>query len=208
MTKKTKPPEAPRVPPSLTGTDKRSTVLRAAHKLFLRDGYSETSMDAVTEEAGVSKATVYAHFGSKEALFEALVRDGSEHALKSLPPLQRRGGDPTAELRAFFEPFLHLLFEHGGYAWNRLVIAEALRHPENAELFYSCTLARVTASVEAYLGALAREGLLRDRDPRAVAEALLAVVLVAPMHHVLIRGPAAVDYRRSLHHGLDLLIGT
>jgi TetR/AcrR family transcriptional repressor of mexJK operon len=190
----------------LRGEDKRSVILRAAHRLFLRDGYAVTSMDAVTQEAGVSKATVYAHFDGKQKLFEELVRGGSEEAIRSIPPLARRGGDPAGELLAFFEPFLGIVF-HGGYAWSRMVIAEAARHPENAELFFRCTVERITGNVEKYLGSLRDEGLFSTSDVRLSAETLVAVVLLGPLHRVLILGPEAVDYRASLRAGVELILG-
>lgn len=207
MAKRQKHPgSTPAVPPFLRGDDKRSVILRAAHRLFLRDGYAVTSMDAVTQEAGVSKATVYAHFDGKQKLFVELVRGGSEEAIRSIPPLARTGGDPAAELLSFFEPFLGIVFG-GGYAWSRMVIAEAARHPENAELFFRCTIERITGSVEGYLGALRDEGLFATRDLRTSAESLVAVVLLGPLHRVLLLGPGAVDYRASLRAGIELVLG-
>ena len=41
--------------------------------MFLRDGYLGANMDELAALSGVSKQTVYAHFGSKEALFVELV---------------------------------------------------------------------------------------------------------------------------------------
>ena len=197
---------APQVPPFLTGSDKRTVVLRAAHGLFLRDGYSATSMDSVTQEAGVSKATVYAHFSSKQKLFEALVREGSENALTSIPPLVRSGGNPVDEIVAFFEQFLEEVIGRGAFAWNRLVIAEAVRHPENATLFYQCTFERVTKLVETYLGVLSREGWIETSSLRLAAEALLATTLLGHLHRALVLGAAAVDYRASLRFSVTLFL--
>src|SRR5947209_276704 len=59
---------------------KRRAIIDAARKRFLRDGY-ETSVETIAAEAGVSKATVYNHFGSKEALFIAIVGDALDEAL-------------------------------------------------------------------------------------------------------------------------------
>ena len=54
--------------------DKRSCILEGATRVFLTSGYGAASMDSIAAEAGVSKQTVYSHFGSKDALFEAMVR--------------------------------------------------------------------------------------------------------------------------------------
>src|SRR5207237_10643698 len=54
---------------------KAALILRGARRAFLAGGFGAVSMDAIAREAGVSKATVYAHFGSKEDLFGAVVAD-------------------------------------------------------------------------------------------------------------------------------------
>lgn len=51
---------------------KRDDIICAAVSLFQQYGYLETSMDRIAEEAQVSKRTVYNHFESKDALFEAI----------------------------------------------------------------------------------------------------------------------------------------
>ena len=49
------------------------SILAAAKRAFLAAGFGAVSMDTIAREAGVSKATVYAHFGSKEELFGAVI---------------------------------------------------------------------------------------------------------------------------------------
>jgi AcrR family transcriptional regulator len=48
---------------------KRKQIRAAARRLFLDRGFAETSMDAVTAAAGVSKQTLYRYYESKSALF-------------------------------------------------------------------------------------------------------------------------------------------
>jgi TetR/AcrR family transcriptional regulator of autoinduction and epiphytic fitness len=52
---------------------KRDIILEAATGAFRDEGYECTSMDRIADLAGASKRTVYNHFGSKEALFQAVV---------------------------------------------------------------------------------------------------------------------------------------
>src|SRR5690625_5539928 len=52
---------------------KADQVLDAARRLFLERGFDATSMDDVAEMAGVSKATVYAHYNCKTALFAEVI---------------------------------------------------------------------------------------------------------------------------------------
>src|SRR5215475_5098081 len=72
---------------------KRDAILRGAKAVFLKQGFESTSMDVVALRAGVSKMTVYRHFGSKEALFAGvitnlffLIGDGDHREIFELPP--------------------------------------------------------------------------------------------------------------------------
>lgn len=59
-------------------------MLDAALKQFLRHGYDGTSMQAVADEAGVTKPVVYACFRSKDELFRALLRREEERILHEI----------------------------------------------------------------------------------------------------------------------------
>jgi AcrR family transcriptional regulator len=52
----------------------REQLLDAAERLFHRDGIARTGVDAVLAEAGVSTATLYAHFGGKDPLVAAYLQ--------------------------------------------------------------------------------------------------------------------------------------
>jgi AcrR family transcriptional regulator len=69
-----RPPAGPRA------EAKRLAILKAARELFLREGF-DVSVDLIAAEAGVSKVTVYNHFGSKEALFTGVVKDSLDAPL-------------------------------------------------------------------------------------------------------------------------------
>ncbi|WP_457395457.1 TetR/AcrR family transcriptional regulator, partial [Roseateles sp. P5_E1] len=53
---------------------KRAAILEAAKSLFVEQGYNGVSMDSIAAQAGVSKLTVYSHFGDKETLFTEAVK--------------------------------------------------------------------------------------------------------------------------------------
>jgi TetR/AcrR family transcriptional regulator, mexJK operon transcriptional repressor len=61
--------------------EKRASILEAAKGLFIRNAFSGTSMDAIAAEAGVSKLTVYSHFGDKDNLFREVIRARVEDLL-------------------------------------------------------------------------------------------------------------------------------
>jgi AcrR family transcriptional regulator len=55
----------------------RAELLRAANRLFLRDGYAATSLGAIAEEAGLTKGAVYSNFESKEDLFLVVLQQAT-----------------------------------------------------------------------------------------------------------------------------------
>ena len=52
---------------------RREQLIAVAEQLFLQHGFANTSVNAIVREAGGSLATLYAEFGSKEALFESVL---------------------------------------------------------------------------------------------------------------------------------------
>lgn len=63
--------------------EKGAAILEAAKRLFIAQGFDGTSMDQIAAEAGVSKLTVYSHFGDKETLFAAAAKAYCEQQLPS-----------------------------------------------------------------------------------------------------------------------------
>jgi AcrR family transcriptional regulator len=54
-------------------TDTRARILDVASRHFRERGYSDTSMQEIADELGVTKAALYYHFGAKREILHALV---------------------------------------------------------------------------------------------------------------------------------------
>jgi TetR/AcrR family transcriptional regulator len=76
-------------------------IQSAARRLFANRGYAGTSMADIAAAAGVSKATVFHHFRSKRALYEALVGDAFAGFREQLVPLLEADEDLETSLRRF-----------------------------------------------------------------------------------------------------------
>jgi AcrR family transcriptional regulator len=87
----------------------RADLLRAARRLFLRNGFTATSLADIAEEAGLTKGAVYSNFESKEDLFLALLAGDAERpyaAQEDLAPsdtIIASGGDAMARAQAWAE---------------------------------------------------------------------------------------------------------
>jgi AcrR family transcriptional regulator len=87
----------------------RADLLRAARRLFLRNGFVSTSLADIAEEAGLTKGAVYSNFASKEDLFLALLAGDAERpyaAQEDLAPSDTSvaaGSDVMARAQAWAE---------------------------------------------------------------------------------------------------------
>jgi AcrR family transcriptional regulator len=109
----------------------RTRILDAAEELFMQHGFGATSMRLLTAKAGVNLAAVNYHFGSKDALIEAVFRrrvDPMNAArVAELEKLEAdaagRPLSPEAIIRAFIGPSLRLVEDakSGGRNFIRLL---------------------------------------------------------------------------------------
>jgi AcrR family transcriptional regulator len=78
-------------------------IARVAARLFATQGYDATSVRTIVEEAGVTKPTLYYHFGSKEGLAHALLTAPLGNLVKALRAVLADGGDPVEALERTIE---------------------------------------------------------------------------------------------------------
>ena len=78
---KSAPPSRAAGPGRPKDLGKRAAILEAAKHMFVSHGFEGVSMDQIAAEAGVSKLTVYSHFGDKEALFSEAISAKCEEQL-------------------------------------------------------------------------------------------------------------------------------
>lgn len=120
-------------PPADRAGEVDRRILDAATTLFLRQGYDATSCDLVVAEAGAGKASLYARYANKEALFAAVVRDMVDRTL--LPSVDLPSDAPASErLRRVGHTLLAHALAPDAVALMRVVLTTAHRMPELARL--------------------------------------------------------------------------
>lgn len=132
-------------------SEKKTAVITAATHIFLEQGFHNASMDAIARAAGVSKQTIYNNFGSKEALFSAIVCERCMDRLSALLETQQARANAEATLHAFAKTLLQILLEPAALALHRLIIAESARFPEIGEIYHRAGPERGTRLLAEYL---------------------------------------------------------
>jgi TetR/AcrR family transcriptional repressor of mexJK operon len=168
--------ETPRLkhPPAPVGR-KMETVTRAARELFLDQGFSGTSMDAIARTAGVSKATLYAYFPSKQALFASLIVAECESLERDLPlPDLSQGLHPA--LRQFARQYARVFIEREDVAFVRTIANESSRFPDLGRLFYESGPLATIRRLARFLDEAKAKGLLEFEDSIMAATQFLSLI--------------------------------
>lgn len=148
---------------------KDEAILLAAGDLFMEHGYEAVSMDAVAQKAAVSKATIYARYADKEALFRAVLTHECERAVmpSSFMP------DPDQSVRDVLimlaERFLGLVTGAKAMGMHRVLVAESVRAPRASELFYESAVETLKCRFASWLRTETARGRLDVRDPDGAA---------------------------------------
>jgi TetR/AcrR family transcriptional regulator, mexJK operon transcriptional repressor len=154
---------------------KAEAVLAAAERAFLASGFGAVTMDRVAREAGVSKATVYAHYHGKEELFGAVVADLSKRRFHGFSAEALDPRDIEASLLTIAGRFLDLVLSPEAIAVNRIIIGEVTRFPALGQVFWAAGPDRTRAQIEAFLRRAAAAGSLAIEDARLAAEQFAAL---------------------------------
>ncbi len=135
------------------GTDRRADILAAATDLFLRNGFSGTSMAALSRAVGMQKASLYHHFASKEDLFIACVTEGYEATVRALESLRADPDLSDADrVRATMEELYRINLETNVGRMAPLISEVAQIFPSVAQAFHGGFITRqygiVTGMIE------------------------------------------------------------
>jgi len=153
-------------------------ILEAAQRHFNEHGLERASVDAIAADAGVSKMTVYSNFGSKEGLFQAVVRDRTAPVVAGASGAAALDPDqPEKALLAVGIRFLALARGDDALGAMRAVYGVAGAQPEACRAFYKEGPERVKGELAAYLRRAHSQGTLKVRNPLLAADLFLSMFL-------------------------------
>ncbi|ACA85857.1 TetR/AcrR family transcriptional regulator [Shewanella woodyi] len=145
---------------------KRVQILEAAIDLFCGQGFPNTSMDEVAKKAGVSKQTVYSHFGCKDDLFVASIE--SKCVVHNLTEeLFADPHHPEKALASFGEYFSEMIVSPEALKVFTACVAQAETHPEISELFYNAGPEHLLNLMSDYLTLVEQAGVYQFGNTRS-----------------------------------------
>lgn len=153
---------------------KRAAIVKAARDEFFAVGFGGTTIENIAARAGVSKVTVYNHFGDKQGIFSAAVEGECEKIRDQLldddprVPLHDRLMNFGRSMIAFLERPEMIAFEH------RLA-AETKQHPDLGERFLEAGPRRMHRALAGLLDRAARRGEIIPANSHVAAEQLASM---------------------------------
>ncbi len=108
-------------------------------------------MDQIASEAGVSKQTVYSHFGSKDALFEAIITSKCAELVGHDEDWPVKSEQPVSVLAAIARRYQRVVLADNSIALFRVIVTECTRFPELAASFHRAGPAAAAARLATYL---------------------------------------------------------
>lgn len=191
-----KPAATPGRPKDLA---KRAAILEAAKRLFV-DGYERVSMDQIAAEAGVSKLTVYSHFGDKDSLFAEVVKSHCEQQL----PTELFEFAPDMPLRdrlmEIAQAFFRMVSAPEAVAGHRIMCSPQIADSHLPQMFWEAGPARIHRAFAALLGRRVAAGELAVDDlDRAAGQ--FFTLLKGELHAQLVFGCGRADCSEASVHG-------
>lgn len=157
--------------------EKRAAILLAAKTLFGEQGYAGTSMDAVARQAGVSKLTVYSHFGDKDSLFREAVR---ARCRELFPEHLYMADESTSVDKAMLTIAMHhaqlMINPETIGVWRAISSNRTGRGPQLGQMLWEEGPQRVHALLEEFFAELVQQGRLDIDDVSRAATQFMALL--------------------------------
>lgn len=152
----------------------RSKIMAAATRIFIRDGY-DASLEAIAQDAGVARPTIYRYFTSKEDLLRAVIGSIANQTMPTLPV--DRDKPPYVALLDYSRAFRKALLDDRQMALFRIAISNTDYNNEIFQLAGALSQKRTLEQLTRYLRWAVREGLIRKVDPETAAEGFMGLVM-------------------------------
>ena len=166
----------------------RTRIIKAAQKLFARQGYDGTTTRDLAAAAGVAEGTLFRHFANKKAILVEVATEGWVEILTDLLTELSEMGSYEAVAQVMRRRMLNF---HANADMMRVCFMEAQFHPELRDRVQSEVIVKMTDVAEAFFETAMDRGIYRRMSPRIVAQVFVGMFAIAGFSHNTIMEPEA-----------------
>jgi AcrR family transcriptional regulator len=190
--------------------DRRQQILEAALKVFSIKGFHKaTNKDIAQAAGGISPGLIYWYFKDKEDLLLSIIRERAAIFQLAEHPERLMELPPREGLALIGRTYLSVFKVPGNVALFRILIGEALRFPQIAEMFYKQAASRFLGLLSQYLQHQVALGRLRPHDTSIAARSFLGMFVVNVVAREIMRDPSAIatSDEQLIATVLDIFLG-
>jgi len=182
---------------------RRRAFMDAATKVFLEKGYAGATLDDVIARSGGSRQTLYALFGGKQGLFEALVAERSASIFEPFIAAEIADLPPEEILPKLGARYLAIVTTKEALGVYRIVVAESAARREIGEAFWRAGPGNARTLLARYFATQAERQVLALDDPEQAAREFVGMLL-GTMHMECLLGlrgtPAPAEIEASVRN--------
>lgn len=186
---------------------KHRQIIDAALEVFTRDGFSAARTDAIAEQAGVAKGTLYLYFDSKEAIFREAIRT------RILPVVQQMRefteqfeGSAEELLRLQMSNFYRRVIGSERVKILRLLLAEGSRFPDIAEYYFENVIQVGMASLRRTVELGIERGEFRKPAGDLYILSIAGPALMAGILRMVFDRQMQIDLEQAYESHLDMVL--
>ena len=174
-------------------TDRRQQIIEAALKVFSTKGFHKaTNKDIAQAAGGISPGLIYWYFKDKEDLFLSIIRERAAIFQLADHPERLMELPPREGLALIGQTYLSVFKVPGNVAIVRIMIGEAIRFPQIAEMFYKQAASRFLGLLSQYLQRQVDLAGYAHTIHRSRARSFLGMFVVNVVAREIMRDPSAI----------------
>ncbi len=162
--------------------DRQAEIIRISTELFLKNGFSGTSMSRIANACSITKASLYHHFTGKEDLFIACVTDGYKEALVALEEiLADTSQSPETQLRQALDTLYSTIIASPVGRMSPLIAEVSRAFPSVARSFHADYIAPQQALMWQLIDRGIEQGIFKDVDKKVLGHLIFGPIVTLSM---------------------------
>jgi len=188
---------------------RQQELLEKALDMFLKKGYTQTTLDDIASAMRMTKRTIYSAYGGKEALFRSAVARAIEKNRTPLAEMRNlESGSLESTLKKVAELRLGKLLSPDGVRLQRIVNVESYRFPELVQMVYRDSTGPTIEFLTELLSRYAANGEIEIDHPEACAGIFLNMAVGTPARASLagMLPPASMSQQQHIDYCVHLFL--
>ena len=187
---------------------KREDICRIALKLFGEEGFERTTMDAIAEKAGLSKAALYQYCSSKEDLFLQVLQYYISSGFQGPDDTRHDNDDWREHLRTVAKSCLNNARSYERSAFLGTVIRDSNKFPSFGAAYYEYSYCTARKGLVRFLTLQQQRGLIRaDADIPGVTDVFLGTLMsYVVIYHIINGVTCDVDEQDYINNTVDTFV--